>query len=107
MGKRVLIIGAGGVGNVVVRKCASVPEVFSHIMLASRTKSKCDAIAADIKNMKIETAALDADNVPEIVALINQFKPDLVMNIALKQSLNIHGNGPIKNVSKKKVSWHC
>jgi shikimate 5-dehydrogenase len=50
MGKRVLIIGAGGVGNVVVRKCASVPEVFSHIMLASRTKSKCDAIAADIKN---------------------------------------------------------
>ena len=83
MGKRVLIIGAGGVGNVVVRKCASVPEVFSEIMLASRTKSKCDAIAADIKNMKIQTAALDADNVPEIVALINQFKPDLVMNIAL------------------------
>ena len=83
MGKRVLIIGAGGVGNVVVRKCASVPEVFSDIMLASRTKSKCDAIAADIKNMKIQTAALDADNVPEIVALINSFKPDLVMNIAL------------------------
>lgn len=83
MRKRVLIIGAGGVGNVVVRKCASVPEVFSDIMLASRTKSKCDAIAADIKNMKIQTAALDADNVPEIVALINSFKPDLVMNIAL------------------------
>lgn len=52
-------------------------------MLASRTKSKCDAIAADIKHMNIQTAALDADNVPEIVALINQFKPDLVMNIAL------------------------
>jgi saccharopine dehydrogenase (NAD+, L-lysine-forming) len=80
---RVLIIGAGGVGNVVVRKCASVPEVFSDIMLASRTKSKCDAIAADIKNVNIQTAALDADNVPEIIALINSFKPDLVMNIAL------------------------
>ena len=42
----VLIIGAGGVGSVVAHKCAQVPEVFSHITLASRTKTKCDAIAA-------------------------------------------------------------
>lgn len=80
---RVLIIGAGGVGSVVAQKCASVPEVFSDIMLASRTKSKCDAIASLIKDRKIETAKVDADNVPETVALINQFKPDLVINVAL------------------------
>ncbi|MCB9034781.1 MAG: saccharopine dehydrogenase family protein [Chitinophagales bacterium] len=82
MGK-VLIIGAGGVGNVVVRKCAQVPEVFSEIMLASRTKSKCDAIANDIPNANIQTASVDADDAQQVVALINQFKPDLVINVAL------------------------
>lgn len=82
MGK-VLIIGAGGVGNVVVKKCASLPDTFSEIMLASRTKSKCDAIAAEIGGNRVQTAALDADNVAETVALINSFKPDLVINVAL------------------------
>jgi saccharopine dehydrogenase (NAD+, L-lysine-forming) len=72
MGK-VLIIGAGGVGNVVVRKCASVPEVFSEIMLASRTKAKCDMIANDIKGANIKTASVDADDA----------KPELVINVAL------------------------
>ena len=80
---KVLIIGAGGVGGVVAHKCASVPEVFSEIMLASRTKSKCDAIAAQIGGNRIQTAQLDADNVSETVALINQFKPKLVINVAL------------------------
>jgi saccharopine dehydrogenase (NAD+, L-lysine-forming) len=80
---KVLIMGAGGVGSVVAQKCAAVPEVFSEIMLASRTKSKCDDIAALIKDRKIETAQVDADNVPELVALINQFKPELVINVAL------------------------
>ena len=79
---RVLIIGAGGVGAVVARKCAQLPEVFSEIMLASRTKSKCDDIAKSI-NRPITTAHVDADNVPELVALIKQYKPDLVMNLAL------------------------
>ena len=82
MGK-VLIIGAGGVGNVVVRKCASVPEVFSEIMLASRTKSKCDAIANDIKGTNIKTASVDADDAKQVVELINSFKPELVINVAL------------------------
>ena len=81
MGK-VLIIGAGGVGNVVAHKCAQVPEVFEQICLASRTKSKCDQIARDI-NRPIETAQVDADNVSEMVSLIRRVKPDLVMNIAL------------------------
>ena len=80
---RVLIVGAGGVGSVVAQKCAAVPEVFSKIMLASRTKSKCDAIAKRIKDIDIETAQVDADNVPELVALIKMFQPKLVINVAL------------------------
>jgi saccharopine dehydrogenase (NAD+, L-lysine-forming) len=83
---KVLIIGAGGVGHVVAHKCAQVPEVFSEIMLASRTKSKCDAIAASVKERTgrtIRTAALDADNVAETVALIKSFDPKLVLNVAL------------------------
>jgi len=79
---RVLIIGAGGVGNVVVRKCAQVPEVFTDIMLASRTKSKCDAIAADLKQ-PIKTAKVDADDPKQVVKLIKKFKPTLVINVAL------------------------
>jgi len=77
----VLIIGAGGVSRVVVHKCASLPQ-FEKITLASRTKSKCDAIAAELKR-PIDTAQVDADNVPELIALINKVKPDLVINVAL------------------------
>lgn len=79
---KVLIIGAGGVSGVVVHKCAQLPEVFSEIVLASRTESKCKAIAAQL-NRSIKTAQVDADNVPELVALINAEKPDLVINVAL------------------------
>ena len=82
MGK-VLIIGAGGVGTVVAHKMAELPEVFSEIMLASRTKSKCDAIAARIGSSKVTTAQVNADDVPQLVRLINSFKPDLVVNVAL------------------------
>ncbi len=80
---KVLIIGAGGVGAVVAHKCASVPEVFSEIMLASRTKSKCDKIAAEVGGNRIQTAQVDADNVSETIALIKNFKPDLLINVAL------------------------
>ncbi len=87
--KKVLIIGAGGVGQVVAHKCAQVPEVFGQIMLASRTKSKCDAIAKDLPR-PIQTAQVDADNVPELVQLIRSYKPDLVLNVALPyQDLHI------------------
>ena len=79
---KVLIVGAGGVSGVVVHKCAALPEVFSEIMLASRTKSKCDAIAAQLAR-PIQTARLDADNVPELVELIRSFEPALVINVAL------------------------
>ncbi|MEJ5284400.1 MAG: saccharopine dehydrogenase family protein [Brevinematia bacterium] len=83
---RVLIVGAGGVGQVVAHKCAQVKEVFTDIMLASRTKEKCDKIAKRIKekyNRDIQTAKVDADNVKEMVALIKEFKPDIVINVAL------------------------
>ena len=80
---RVLIIGAGGVGAVVAHKIASVPEVFTDIMLASRTQSKCEAIAAAIGGDRIRTAQVDADNVPELAALIHSFQPDIVVNVAL------------------------
>lgn len=82
MGK-ILIIGAGGVGNVATKKCAGLPEVFEDIMLASRTKSKCDRIAKEIGGDRIKTAQVDADNVEETAALIEEFKPDLVLNLAL------------------------
>lgn len=82
----VLIIGAGGVSRVVTKKCAMNSGVFSHIVLASRTKSKCDQIAKEIEeslHVNIETAAIDADDVDALVALIEKVKPALVMNIAL------------------------
>ncbi|PXV63798.1 saccharopine dehydrogenase (NAD+, L-lysine forming) [Dysgonomonas alginatilytica] len=82
MGK-VLIIGAGGVGTVVVHKVAQNPEVFTEVMLASRTKSKCDAIAQTIGGGKIQTAQVDADNVEDLIRLFNSFKPELVINVAL------------------------
>jgi saccharopine dehydrogenase (NAD+, L-lysine-forming) len=82
MGK-VLIIGAGGVGTVVAHKMAGLPEVFTEIMLASRTKSKCDVIAAQIGDDRLKTAQVDADDVPQLVKLIRSFNPDLVVNVAL------------------------
>ncbi|MFD1217048.1 saccharopine dehydrogenase family protein [Microbulbifer celer] len=85
----VLIVGAGGVGQVVAHKCAQVEEVFENITLASRTKSKCDKIA-DMLPRKINTAEVDADNVSEMVALIEKVKPDMVINVALPyQDLHI------------------
>lgn len=86
MGKKVLIIGAGGVGQVVTHKCAMNADVFSQITLASRTVSKCEAIAAQVDKMhgrKISTSAVDADNPKEMAALIDREQPDLVLNVAL------------------------
>jgi saccharopine dehydrogenase (NAD+, L-lysine forming) len=83
---KVLIIGAGGVGQVVAHKCAQLPEVFTEITLASRTLEKCDRIAAGVlekQGIKINTAQVDADNVPALVALIQQVQPVMVINVAL------------------------
>ncbi|GMQ56320.1 saccharopine dehydrogenase family protein [Vallitalea sediminicola] len=82
---RVLIIGAGGVSNVVVAKCCKNPEVFEEICIASRTKSKCDAMKEKFNGGRtiITTAQLDADDTDEIVELINEYKPEMVINVAL------------------------
>jgi saccharopine dehydrogenase (NAD+, L-lysine-forming) len=83
---KVVIIGAGGVGRVVAYKCAQHPETFNEIVLASRTKSKCDEIASDIQkkyNVSIETDQVDADHVDQVVALFKRHHPKLVINVAL------------------------
>ena len=85
MGK-VLIIGCGGVASVAIQKCAQNSDVFNEICIASRTVSKCDALKAKIEGStkaKITTAKVDADNVNELVSLIREVKPDVVLNLAL------------------------
>ena len=83
---KVLIIGCGGVASVAIHKCCQVPEVFTEICIASRTKAKCDKLAAELAPTtatKITTAQVDADKTEEVIALIKAYQPDLVMNIAL------------------------
>lgn len=83
---KIVIVGAGGVGSVVAHKCAQVPDVFSEIVLASRTVDKCDAIADEIMKRTgrtITTRQLDADNVEETRTLLEGLAPDLVINVAL------------------------
>lgn len=79
---KVVIIGAGGVGGVVAHKCAQLADVFHEIVLASRTVSKCDAIAAQL-DRPIRTATVDADDVPAMVEFLKAEKPDLLINVAL------------------------
>ena len=91
MGK-CLIIGCGGVASVAIHKCCQNSKVFTEIMIASRTKSKCDALKAKLEGGEtiIHTAQVDADNVEQLIALINDFKPDVVLNLALPyQDLHI------------------
>ena len=83
---RVLIVGAGGVGGVVVHKCAQDPETVSEIVLASRTLSRCEKIQAEVEELqgrRIEIAQLDADVVANTVALLKKYQPDLLINVAL------------------------
>ncbi len=84
MGKA-LIIGCGGVASVAIHKCCQNSDVFEEIMIASRTKSKCDALKDKLSGgkTKISTAKVDADNVQELIALIESYKPDVVLNLAL------------------------
>ena len=85
MGK-CLIIGCGGVASVAIHKCVQNDTVFEEIMIASRTKSKCDTLKEKLTGTSktvIHTAQVDADNVEELIELINSFKPDVVLNLAL------------------------
>ncbi|CAA6812772.1 MAG: Carboxynorspermidine dehydrogenase, putative (EC, partial [uncultured Sulfurovum sp.] len=86
MSNKTLIIGAGGVGNVVAFKCAMNTQTFGEITLASRTLSKCDAIAKNVKEkvgIDIKISSVDADSVPELVELFNEVQPNVVINVAL------------------------
>ena len=84
--KKALIIGCGAVASVAIHKCCQNSEVFGKICIASRTKSKCDALAeklAPTTKTEISTACVNADNVDELIRLIEEQKPDIVMNLAL------------------------
>lgn len=84
---KVIIIGCGGVGTVAAFKCAQNPDVFNEIVIASRHKGKCDRVAAQIKEKlgatNVTTDQVDADDVSQLVALLNRHKPNLVINLAL------------------------
>lgn len=83
---KIVIIGAGGVGRVTAYKCAENKDVFTEIVLASRTKAKCDSIANDIKEdlgVAIQTDQVDADHVEQVVALFEKHQPKMVINVAL------------------------
>lgn len=83
---RVLVIGCGGVAGVAIQKCCQVSEVFTELCIASRTKEKCDALAQKLAGKTqtvITTAQVDADDVDQVIALIREYRPELVMNIAL------------------------
>jgi saccharopine dehydrogenase (NAD+, L-lysine-forming) len=84
--KGILIIGAGGVSRVATTKCAMNIDTFEKITLASRTIKRCDSIAMDIKSrlgVEIQTAQVDADNVEQLVELIKELNPKVVLNVAL------------------------
>ena len=122
---KVIIIGAGGVANVVAKKCAQNDSVFTDVLIATRTVSKADKIVAEIKQhmpdsrATFSTATVDADNVPELVKLINDFRPVMVINVALPyQDLTIMdacletgvhyldtANYEPKDVAKFEYSW--
>jgi saccharopine dehydrogenase (NAD+, L-lysine-forming) len=78
-----LIIGAGGVGRVVVHKCVQNADVFGRIVLASRTVGRCQEIKDELPNANIEVASVDADSTDEVIKLINECKPDILINVAL------------------------
>lgn len=83
---RLLIIGCGGVAGVAIHKCCQNSDVFAEICIASRTKSKCDALKEKLSGKTstvITTAQVDADNVDELVSLIENYKPEAVLNLAL------------------------
>jgi saccharopine dehydrogenase (NAD+, L-lysine-forming) len=90
---KIMIIGAGGVATVAAHKCAQVPDIFTEIVIASRTFSKCEAIRKDITQRygkDIQTAQVDADDVAELSTVIDRFRPDVVLNLALPyQDLHI------------------
>ena len=105
---KVLVIGCGGVAQVAIRKCAQRSEVFTEMCIASRTKSKCDALAEDLKGttpMKITTARVDADKVDEVIALRSEVFPNTAVDQTLRFSSSdesvalVNKDGRVKGVA--------
>ena len=134
--KRVtLVIGAGGVGRVVVHKCARNAATFGTIVLASRSIGRCEVIKSELPEADIEIATLDADKTEEIAALIRRVHADIVINVALpyqdlsimdaciatqtpyldtanyehpmQQSLSTDSSGSVTVHLKRRVLWDC
>ena len=116
---RLLIIGCGGVAGVAIHKCCQNSKTFTEICIASRTKSKCDALKEKLEKTTdtvITTAQVDADNTEELIALIKKYQPDAVLNVALPyQDLTImsrrirmtkNGVPSMKNAVKKRDLQH-
>ena len=83
---KLLVIGCGGVAQVAIQKCAKADDIFTDILIASRTESKCIDLVNRIKGgtkARLSTAHVDADNVDELVKLIENFRPAAVLNVAL------------------------
>jgi len=78
----ILIIGAGAAGSVVAKKCAMNREVFEKIHLASRTLEKCRKVQQECVS-DISISQVDADDVAQVIRLIEKEKPDVVVNMAL------------------------
>lgn len=116
---KVLIIGAGGVANVVAKKCAMNSVVFTSLIIASRTESKCKAIAKQITNIPVSTEQVDADFTAQVVEVIKKHDPVMVINVALPYQdltimdacleMNVHyldtANYEPIDVAKFEYSW--
>src|SRR3712207_9025650 len=100
---KVLMIGAGGVATVAAFKIVQNADVFTEFMIASRRKSKCDELVKSIHdkgyNYNIKTAQVDADDVEQLKALFNDFKPELVINLALPDRKSTRLNSSHANIS--------
>lgn len=83
---KLLVIGCGGVAGVAIAKCCQNSSVFTELCIASRTKSKCDAVKEKLQpttSTVITTAQVDADSKEQLVQLIKTYAPDAVLNVAL------------------------
>lgn len=83
---KLLVIGCGGVAGVAIAKCCQNSDVFTELCIASRTKSKCDAVKEKLQpttSTVITTAQVDADSKEQLVQLIKAYQPDAVLNVAL------------------------
>ncbi|HPR52900.1 MAG TPA: saccharopine dehydrogenase family protein [Deltaproteobacteria bacterium] len=78
----ILIIGAGAAGSVVAKKCAMNREVFKKIHLASRTLDKCLKVQKECASA-ITVSQVDADDTAQVISLIEEHNPDVVVNMAL------------------------